>query len=174
VGEVKYARVETEHRYLLKRVPEQCLDERPTRISDRYLLGTRMRLRLAEAADGKKLYKLGQKVRTEPTSPRRVAHTTFYLDEHEFGVLVALPATVVEKLRRTVLIGGLPWSVDEFLGPLGGLVLAEVDLGDNLVLPDERPFDPIADVTDDERFTGGALSQISRADLPSLMQSVRH
>ena len=58
--------------------------------------------------------------------------------------------------------------VDEFGGPLTGLVLAEVELE-----PDEArrswPSFTLADVTDEDRFSGGALSRTTAAQLDQLL-----
>lgn len=48
-------------------------------------------------------------------------------------------ASVLEKWRYRVLVNGLIWEIDEFLGENTGLVLAEVELAyaaQELVLPD--------------------------------------
>ena len=45
---------------------------------------------------------------------------------------------LIEKFRHTVSFGGLDWSIDVYIGPLAGIVLAEVEfgqLGQQLQLP---------------------------------------
>jgi CYTH domain-containing protein len=42
---------------------------------------------------------------------------------------------VLEKVRHTVPFGGLDWTIDVYMGPLSGVVLAEVELEH----PDQRP-----------------------------------
>jgi CYTH domain-containing protein len=62
-------------------------------------------------------------------------------------------------------------AVDEFGGPLTGLVLAEVELG-----PDETRLGPpplsVADVTDDDRFSGGTLSGTTETELGLLLAEI--
>jgi len=65
---------------------------------------------------------------------------------------------------------GLTLAVDVFTGELEGLVLAEVDLGEAAELPASRWLSPLDEVTDDERFTGGALASTSREQLRSTLR----
>lgn len=78
---LKYARVERERRWLLGSTPE--LSGSPMEITDRYVLGTRLRLR--EAAVGEPVvHKLGHQVRLG-SDPAEVACTSFYLDDAEWS-----------------------------------------------------------------------------------------
>jgi CYTH domain-containing protein len=143
----KYARFEDERRFLVSAVPADA--SAPRHIEDRYLLGTRLRLRAVIDGDGT-VRKLGQKVREDPQRPSSVWHTTLYLDQGEFERLGALPARTLTKRRWSLPDGG---AADEFGGPLDGLVLLE----------GPRPFAPAVvgvEVTDDERFSGGALAAL--------------
>ena len=67
----KYALVEYEHRFLLGKVPDGLGPS--TRIDDRYVSGTRLRLREAVPPDGTRTRKLSHKVRLEEGSTRQVA-----------------------------------------------------------------------------------------------------
>ena len=60
---LKYAKIEEERRFLLGAIPEDLSAEKSFhRIIDRYIPGTRLRLRRIESASGEALvYKLGQK-----------------------------------------------------------------------------------------------------------------
>jgi hypothetical protein len=58
----KYARVERERRFLLANPPAPSSVTVTRVITDRYLLGTRLRLRRAEFSDGRCEIKLTQKV----------------------------------------------------------------------------------------------------------------
>jgi hypothetical protein len=167
----KYARPERERRFLLAKVPPDATD--PHEIVDRYLVGTRLRVRTITSAEGR-VYKLGQKVRPDPADPGLVMHTTCYLSRAEYDVLAALPAHELRKTRRRAS-AGRALSVDEFHDELEGLVLAEVDL--ELSEPADGPFRPpdycLAEVTADERFTGGQLAVTDRATLLGLLEVVR-
>jgi CYTH domain-containing protein len=156
----RYARLEDERRFLVAAVPDGAAS--PRRVEDRYVAGTRLRLRRV-ADDCGSVLKLGHKVRREATHPSAVWHTSIYLDDGEFAVLAALEARELVKRRWSLPGGG---SADEFLGPLAGLVLVEGD----------RPFElasPAIEVTDDERFSGGALAALDAAGAAALVAEAK-
>lgn len=122
------------------------------------MTGTRLRLRCVTDEHGA-VRKLGHKVRTPDARVSTVWHTSLYLDAAEYEVLTRLTARTLTKRRWSLATGG---CADEFLGPLHGLVLLE----------GERPFDappPAVEVTDDVRFTGGALAALDAAAAASLV-----
>lgn len=149
---LKYARVERERRWLLRRRPDE-VDGEILLIEDRYLLGTRLRLRQVTAADGTVVRKLGHKVRLGD-GPGAIACTSLYLDQAEWDRLVGLPAARLSKRRTRSRAGGSMLAVDEFQGPLAGLVLGEIDGPGQL--PSDWPV--IREVSGDERYTGGLLA----------------
>lgn len=155
----RYARVEDEARYVVTALPAGCVA--PREIEDRYVSGTRLRLRTVR--DGTTtVRKLGQKVRVDPDRPSPVWHTTIYLDEDEFAVLATASASTVRKRR---------WSLDdaaadEFLDDLAGLVLVEGPRG-------IRAPDGGVDVTGDERFSGGALAALDGAGARAIVATAR-
>ena len=94
-------------------------------------------------------------------------HTTMYLERDEYELLAALGAHVLRKTRHQLEHGGVVMSVDVFHDELEGLVLAEIDFGDDAVAANEFTPPPfcVAEVTTDERFTGGRLARAdSRRD----------
>lgn len=171
----RYAHLERERRFLLPAAPTgpavAVPETRVLRIEDRYLRGTRLRLRTVQEAGLAPVRKLGQKVRPNQDHPSTVEHTTMYLDDPETAALLALAADALAKTRTLHPWHGLAVAVDVFAGPLTGLVLAEVDLGDAGLLPASGPpVAWIADVTDDERFTGGHLARTSATQLTALLR----
>ena len=161
----KYSAGEYERRFLLQEIPPGAAN--PRRIHDRYLTGTRLRLRLTENPDGQLLErKLGHKRRVADDDPTAVMHTSLYLDRGEFELLAALPGRDLVKVRWAVDLDGEAGSVDVFEGDLLGLVMLEVDLKSATRL---TGFSPPAwagpEVTQDEAFTGGVLSMLLPADL---------
>ncbi|HEX7165815.1 MAG TPA: hypothetical protein VF230_02430 [Acidimicrobiales bacterium] len=161
----KYAHREREQRWLLRASPAEAGVAATIAIEDRYLTGTRLRLRRVES-DGVVVFKLAQKVRTGDGSPHEVSLTNIYLDASEYALLAALPASVLTKTRRR-----LPaLSVDEFHDALDGLVLAEVELREGEPRR-AAPASAVADVTGDDRFSGGALATTTAADLRELLAS---
>lgn len=164
-GEGRYAKVEREQRWTVDQLPA---DARPAgEILDRYIIGTSLRLRRVETEQGVTL-KLGQKVRTDPGDAEVVKLTNIYLSATEYTVLAALPAAVLRKTRWKLRCDGVTIAIDEFHGRLGGLLLAEVELG----IDETRLATPgfaVRDVTNDDRFSGGALAFASDESLSALL-----
>lgn len=164
----KYALFERERCFLLAALPDRPV-VRTTRITDRYVLGTRLRIRqMVEAAGGSTtvVYKLTQKVPAADSGPGLI--TTFYLSERESTALAALPAQKLRKTRYSMP----PFGVDVFDPPLNGLTLAEVEFASddalNAFVP--PPF-AVAEVTRDVRFTGGRLVTTDRDELLQILAS---
>lgn len=137
------------------------------RITDRYLAGTRLRLRRVEGPAGA-VFKLAQKVRLAEAEPERVKITNLYLDRDEYLRLAGLPGSELLKTRRWLELSSHRIAVDDFEGRHGGLVLAEVELGDgDEALP--LPAFAARDVTHDDRYSGGALAWASYDTITSLI-----
>src|SRR4029077_10785795 len=92
--------------------------------------------------------------------------TNIYLNALEVESLGISDANEIRKNRYPFVFEGRPFSVDMFLGDLFGLVLAEVSFETDEELNNypQPPF-AIADVTNNELFTGGKLCEISFADI---------
>ncbi|MEU1204097.1 hypothetical protein [Nocardia sp. NPDC005825] len=150
----KYAKIESERRFLLTGIPADASD--PRFIEDRYIRGTRLRLRRVQVGS-QVVYKLCQKVRPDENTPSTAAITNIYLDEAEYNQLCRLPAATLRKTRHVWQVSHHTFVVDEFHDDLTSLVLAEIELPESpseLYLPT-----PIGkEVTADERFTGGYLA----------------
>jgi CYTH domain-containing protein len=150
---LKYAVVERERRYLVSKLPGVA-DER-RRIVDRYVTGTRLRLREVVTEDGVVTRKLGHKVRLG-AGPHEIACTSLYLDDDEWDVLRALPAKTLKKIRHLVTRGGVTVAIDELED---GTLLAEIDGQDGTPVPVPSWLDVLGDVTDEERWTGARLAR---------------
>jgi len=150
---LKYAVVERERRFLIAALPEGV--STTVDIVDRYLIGTRLRLREVRAADGTITRKLGHKVRLGE-GPAEVACTNMYLDDEEWDLLAALPAWVHRKTRHLVHRDGLVVAVDQLEN---GTLIAEIDDGEGIAVPVPDWLDVVEDVSDDERWTGAALAR---------------
>jgi hypothetical protein len=164
----KYARPERERRFLLAEPPPGSPIHRSL-IEDRYVLGTRLRLRrMTDVSDAGHLgavsYKLTQKIPGPSGMPGLI--TTLYLSAAEYAALARMPAASLRKVRASFP----PFGVDTFEGPLRGLVLAEAEFDSDL---EQAAFTPeiatVAEVTADERFTGGRLVVAAPEDLRGLL-----
>lgn len=156
---IRYAKPEYERRFLLTSPPSGLLS--PLRIRDRYLTGTRLRLRQIETMEGDTTeLKLGHKWRPEPGDPGVVMHTSIYLDVAEHALLAHLPGNELVKTRHRV--DGQPnWAVDVHESPSSGVVILEVNFQDR---EDASAFVPppwvAREVTREEAYTGGALAAL--------------
>lgn len=76
--------------------------------------------------------------------------------------LLGLCLYSLDMIRYRVKVGSHEWEIDEFLGPHKGLWMAEIELS----RPDEsfeRPEWITDEVSDDDRYTNGALAKAGRA-----------
>jgi CYTH domain-containing protein len=149
---LKYAVVERERRFLLASLPEFIVGTKE--IVDRYVMGTRLRLREVREADGSVVRKLGHKVRISE-GPGEVACTNFYLNDQEWALLGALPAQVLRKKRHVVDRDGWIVAIDEHED---GTLIAEIDDGDRPSRFVPEWLDIVEDVSGDERWTGASLA----------------
>lgn len=165
----KYAHPEVERKFLLATMPPGTTFQAD--IIDHYIPDTTLRLRRMQT-EHVVTFKLGQKLRVHPHETRVILHTNFYVSESEYVFLVStlLPSHRLEKRRFRFHGGTIPMAIDQFQGDLEGLVLAEVDFGPNgdpssLTMPSFA----LAEVTDDERFTGACLAVTTCPQLKKLL-----
>lgn len=159
----KYARAERERRFLLTAPPATAQVLAARRITDRYLTGTRLRLRQSQRLDtGELVLKFTQKVPADTPGPVQGWITSTYLSRSEYELLAALPAATLTKTRLSVP----PLGVDIFEGQLQGLITAEAEFASD---DDYQTFTPppccIREITTDPHFTGGQLAHASRQEL---------
>lgn len=162
----RYAKPERERRFLLAGPPPGAV-ETTRHIVDRYLVGTRLRLRQIVETQGAATgtyYKLTQKVPAPDGGPGLVSTT--YLNLEEYTLLASLPAAVLRKTRYSVP----PFGIDAYETPLRGLFMAEVEFTDDAAM---NAFSPpawtVAEVTLDSRFTGGHFITMQPGDLTGLL-----
>ena len=167
---MKYAVVERERRFLPRLPVDLSRASRAIQIEDRYLIGTRLRLRTVREPGRAAVRKLGQKRRLAAGGPSELAHTTVYLDDAEHALLSGLPAFTLIKTRHVVpMAAGLDAAVDVFHGRLSGLTTAEVDLGVDRSLPEPFPEWIGVEVTDVEELTGYALAALAAGEVGRLL-----
>src|SRR2546421_8877348 len=168
VPESKYAQVEREGRYLLQDLPEGLSRaDHHLQITDNYITGTRLRLRkVRDPRTNKWVVKFTQKFAPNPKDLSRTMITNTYLNAIEADTLAVFEANEIRKNRYPFEFGGRKFSVDMFLGDLFGLVLAEASFETDEEL-DSFPKPPfaLADVTNNEIFSGGKLSELTFEDI---------
>ena len=169
IPESKYARVERERRYLLRDLPEGLTRaDSHLQITDNYMTGSRLRLRkVREPRTNKWTAKLTQKFAPDPNDLSRTIITNTYLNALEAETFATLfNSNEIRKNRYHFEFEGRRFSADMFLGDLFGLVLAEVSFETDEEL-DTFPPPPfaLADVTNEQLFTGGRLAELTFSDV---------
>jgi CYTH domain-containing protein len=168
VPESKYARVERERRFLLNDLPEGLTRTDPhMQITDNYITGTRLRIRkVRDPRTNKWTVKFTQKFAPDPKDLSHTIITNTYLTALEADTLSVFEANEIRKNRYYLDFGGRRFSVDMFLGDLLGLVLAETSFEtDDEMKRLQTPSFALADVTNNEIFTGGRLCQLTFDDI---------
>jgi CYTH domain-containing protein len=151
---LKYAVIERERRFLLAALPKEAASD-VMEIVDRYVIGTRMRLREIRTSNGQVVRKLSHKVRLTE-GPAAIACTNLYLNAAEWELLKELPARILRKTRHVIQRDGVTVAIDELDG---GTLIAEID--DDDAPPQATPdwLLVIEDVSGDERWTGAGLAR---------------
>jgi CYTH domain-containing protein len=166
--ESKYARVERERRFLLQDLPEGLSRaDHHLQITDNYITGSRLRIRkVRDPRTNKWTVKFTQKFAIEPHDLSRTIITNTYLNAVEADTLSMFNSNEIRKNRYYFDYEGRKFSVDMFLGDLFGLVLAEVgfETDEELDTFPKPPF-ALADVTNNEVFSGGKLSVLTFAEV---------
>ena len=157
-AKLKYAQVERERRWLVRDVPWHLV-VRSTSIEDLYVADTQLRVRrVRDLATDAVLFKIARK---GDLAPSKRLITTIYLAAQEYDLLSQLPGQSLTKVRHSIrCTDGTLASIDVFTGELERLVLAEWEFETDEKMEAWRPPDFVgAEVTFDERYSGGQLAQ---------------
>jgi CYTH domain-containing protein len=153
----KYAHIERERRWLVDPTKRPELGDVYILIEDRYIDGTRLRLRrMTDSSTGSQALKLTRKYESDDPLARPIV--TAYLTDAEYAVFATLSARAIVKRRYPVVERGVEFSIDCFSGSLEGLELAEIECADDASLL--ALFPPLwagREVSHDPQFQGGAL-----------------
>ncbi len=155
----KYAHIERERRWLVDPARRPALAEAPpVLIEDRYITGTRLRLRRMTAVSGACALKLTKKY--DAADPLARPIVTAYLTAAEYAVFAALPAAALVKRRYLLIDCGASLSLDVFDGALAPLELCEIECPDDAGLRAlQPPAWAVREVSSDPRYQGAALAQ---------------
>lgn len=162
----KYALLENERRFLVAPARLPDLTGLPFRqIEDRYVTGTRLRLRsMTDSETGVRDLKFCKKY--PGGDPVSGPITNLYLTEAEHQLLSALPARTIVKRRYRLPHGGRSFGIDLFGGELSGLMLCEAEAeGREAIMALAFPPWAVREVTDDPFFSGGNLCAVTAAEL---------
>ena len=176
VPDSKYARVERERRYLLQDLPEGLTRaDHHLQITDNYITGTRLRIRkVRDPKTNKWVVKFTKKFAPDENDLSRTMITNLYLNATEAETLSIFEANEIRKNRYYFDFEARRYSIDMFLGDLFGLVLAETSFETDEELDNfQLPVFAIADVTNDVRFSGGKLSELTYEEIrKEILQSI--
>ena len=150
----KYTAAEIERRWLVELEVAESLAHLPVRhIEDRYLRGTRLRLRKVLDGSGVVTYKLGKKY--GKSTPLSEPVVSVYLSQAEYEVLSVHGGSVASKARYAVHGGAL----DVYSSPRLGFAVFEVEFGS---AEDASAYVPPSftgeEVTNNEKYSGLALA----------------
>jgi CYTH domain-containing protein len=136
-------------------------------ITDNYITGTRLRIRkVRDPKTNKWTVKFTQKFAPDPGDLSRTIITNTYLTALEANTLSVFESNEIRKNRYYFDFEGRRFSIDMFLGDLLGLVLAETGFEtDEEMRAFQAPSFALADVTNNEIFTGGRLCDLTFADI---------
>jgi CYTH domain-containing protein len=167
IEETKYTRVEYERRFLVSPHADwrSVVANYSKKLEDKYLRGTRLRLRLLTDSDtGRQIIKLNKKF--DSASPYFQTISRILLSPNEYQRFDGIEGDRLSKTRYYHNDLGRVFSIDVFEGELTGLVLCEVEadcLHDLMLI--EPPDYAQHEVTEDPFFTGGNLCLTTRAEL---------
>jgi len=155
---LRYVFVELERRWICAALPRELVRE-SVDISDVYVSGSNLRLREERSVSGQSpMLRLSRKVDVD-ASTRLIS--SIYLSETEFAMLRKTLVGNALRKRRHRLQGSdqVIMAVDEFEGPLSGLMLLEAEFPSSDALEAfEAPWYAGQEVTSDPQFAGGHLA----------------
>jgi CYTH domain-containing protein len=152
----KYSLAEIERRWLVDLDAIGNLSILPYRdIEDRYIAGSRLRLRRIVDPEKGATFKLVKKYGKDTALSEAI--TNLYLSEEEYQLLLALPGSDTFK-RRYTISGGV---LDIYLRPNKGLAVFEVQFADeaSAKLYQPPPF-AIREVTSEHQYSGASLAGV--------------
>ena len=152
----KYSVAEIERRWIAELAQVGPLDAFSRReIEDKYLTGTRIRLRkVCATAETAAIFKLGKKYGKGNTFSEQVV--SIYLTEDEFNTMSTMPGTTATKTRYTIAGGAL----DVYHHPRSGFAVFEMEFEtESAALHYTPPSFACQEITHDQAYSGFTLSQ---------------
>jgi CYTH domain-containing protein len=165
--ESKYTRRVCERRFLVAQEAnwKESIAPYHKTLEDRYIRGTRLRLRVQTDSDtGRRLIKLTKKFESESAYFQTVGR--ILLSAGECELFAGLEADCIRKTRHYHDYRGQVFSIDVFEAELAGLLLCEIESEEvNEIIAAQPPPYAGPEVTEDAFFTGGNLCRVNRDEL---------
>lgn len=156
----KYAKPEIERRFLLAQRPKKLEDYPFKTIEDKYITGTKIRLRKTCQGDQFQ-YKLTKKLPLPAATAPLEWASTIYLSQDEYEVFSMLPGSTIKKRRYyTTLASGKALGIDEIALPNEIIWIAEVEFAENEPLAVVLPFSGVREITNDKAYAGNELAKL--------------
>lgn len=163
----KYSRIEYARRFVV--APEsdwrQFVEPYSKRHKDKYLNGTRLRLRIQTDSDkNRQLIKLTKKYESDSAYFRQI--NTILLTPEELKIFDTLDGKRVEKTRFYHHYKNRIFSIDVFENELRGLLICEIEQAglEDLMNAEPPPYVE-GEVTENSFFTGANLANATAAEL---------
>jgi adenylate cyclase len=147
--------IEIERRFLLSNDAWRASVARSTRITQGYLAITENSVIRVRVRDTKGYVTIKSR---DGGLARQEFEYSIPLDDAK-ALLNLCGKRILEKTRHEVSYAGYCWEIDEYLAPLGDLIIAEVELRSESEDP-PRPAWIGDDITHDGSFSNAALAQL--------------
>ena len=171
----KYSRIEYARRFVV--APEsdwkRFAEPYSKRHEDKYLSGTRLRIRIQTDLDsGRQLTKLTKKYESDSPYFRQI--NTILLSPKELLIFDALNGNRVGKVRYYHHYKKRIFSIDVFENELQGLLVCETEQPtlEDLMSAEPPPYVRI-EVTENSFFTGANLAKTNATDLSKKLSSLK-
>ncbi len=171
----KYSRIEYARRFIV--APEsgwkQFAESYLKRHEDKYLNGTRLRLRVQIDSDSdRQLIKLTKKYESDSGYFRQI--NTILLSPEEYKIFNRLKGKRVEKNRFYHHYKNRVFSIDVFENELDGLLVCETEQPtlEDLMSAEPPPYARI-EVTENAFFNGANLANATAADLQKRLSALK-
>ncbi len=162
------ARLYRRRRFLLAELPAGfSVADAHTQITDNHITGTRLYLRRVRVPQTReRFWKLAQEWPLAPTDLTRTLVSEMYLDEREYETLSIFEGNEIRKNLYPFEHEDHLYTIEIFLGPLRGLVLAETLFEtDDELNAFQMPVFAHLDVSREETFTGARLVERTFEDV---------
>jgi len=156
---MKYSRYEYERSYLLSDVPKFFEKIETKQITDKYVEGTRIRLRKV-LSNEEEIYKLTKKEALTPEKKGVLKINTIRLSKDEYEIMNALKGFIVKKKRTIIGVNKVRIGIDEIRLKSEILYIAEIEFKDEVTMNSfEMPLNYEREITSDKHINGYKIAK---------------